>query len=380
MTAAEPVLDLTRQLVARPSLTPDDAGCQEILWQRLLAAGFECETLRYGDVTNLWARLGQDPPLMALAGHTDVVPTGKIERWSSHPFSPETRGGFLFGRGTADMKAGLAAMTVAAERWARKRSDRNGSLAMLITSDEEGEAVDGTKRVIEELSSRGVEIAYCIVGEPSSFQRLGDQVRIGRRGSLTGRLDVMGRQGHVAFPERTPNPIHATAPLLGALANRVWDRGNASFPATSFQIANVHSGTGAENVIPGELTADFNFRFNTEQTPAALQEEVETALRPLSSKFQVELDWSLSGMPFLCCRGKLLEAVRESVLEHVGINPRLSTSGGTSDGRFIARTGAEVVELGPVHKTIHGIDECVRIADLPMLADIHFSVIERLLR
>ena len=373
------VLDLTCELVSRPSVTPNDAGCQKALRKRLETAGFDCEDMQFGEVRNLWARHGAGKPLFALLGHTDVVPSGNIDRWTSHPFTPEIRNDYLYGRGAADMKSGVAAMVVAAERFVRHHPNHVGSIALIITSDEEGIAEEGTKRVIQTLTERSVSIDYCVVGEPSSHEKIGDTVRVGRRGSLTGTVRVLGKQGHVAFPETTPNPIHSTAKVLAGLAGRSWDKGNEHFPPTSFQIANIRSGTGAANVIPGELHADFNFRFNTEQTPEKLQAEVEKAFRNLLPALDVDIDWHLSGHPFLCRDGQLLATVQDSIQDRLGYKPKLSTGGGTSDGRFVAPTGAEVVELGPVNESIHGIDERVRVADLEILVDLYIAILMRLL-
>ena len=360
-------------------MTPEDAGCQTVLRRRLEASGFHCEDMQFGDVQNLWARHGSGKPLLALAGHTDVVPTGRIDRWSSHPFTPEIRDDYLYGRGAADMKSGIAAMVVAGERLVHEYPNHGGSIAYLITSDEEGIAEHGTKRVIQELTERSERIDYCVVGEPSSHREIGDTVRVGRRGSLTGTVSVIGKQGHVAFPKSTPNPIHATAKVFAELVDKSWDEGDEHFPPSTFQIANIRSGTGAANVIPGELCANFNFRFNTQHTPEKLQAVVEDAFKELAPTLDVSFDWHLSGFPFLCPKGRLLASVQDSIRDRMGYEPMLSTGGGTSDGRFIALTGAEVVELGPVNETIHSIDERVRVADLELLADLYGATMTRLL-
>lgn len=377
--AAEAVLDLTRELIRRPSVTPADAGCQELLAERLGAAGFRCRDLPFGEVSNLWAVHGapQAGPLFVFAGHTDVVPAGPESEWSTPPFQPTLDNGRLFGRGAADMKSSLAAMVVATERFLHQHPDHAGQLAFLITSDEEGPAVNGTRAVIETLSAEGIRPDYCLVGEPSSSARLGDTVRVGRRGSLNGTLVVLGVQGHVAYPDLAENPVHALAPALAELAATRWDAGNAHFPPTTWQVSNISAGTGASNVIPGSVTVQFNFRFCTEQTPAGLQKRMAELLDRHGLRYR--LDWSLSGEPFLTSGGALIDAVRASILQVTGHEPELSTSGGTSDGRFIAPTGSEVVELGPGNATIHKIDECVAVADLEPLAEIYRGILRRLL-
>ena len=382
------VLALTRALVERPSVSPDDCGCQEILGERLRATGFAVEPMRFGAVANFWAVFPGGgtqtdrvrdlaEPRVVFAGHTDVVPSGPEEAWTSPPFDPTERDGFLYGRGTADMKSSLAAMVTAVERFARNHPRPPGTVALLITSDEEADAVDGTVRVVEELGRRRIGIDYCVVGEPSSTARLGDVVRIGRWGSLGGTIRVKGVQGHVAYPDQAVNPIHPTANALNDLVATTWDEGDDDFPPTSFQVSQIHAGTGATNVVPGELECALNFRFNPQQTPGDLLAAVEKAF--LATEADCEFDWSLSGMPFITRGGKLIDAVRESIAAVAGIDTETSTSGGTSDGRFIAPTGAEVVELGPVNDTIHKVDERVAIGDLAPLSRIYEQILERLL-
>ncbi|MFW6094326.1 MAG: succinyl-diaminopimelate desuccinylase [Pseudomonadota bacterium] len=376
--ADNPVLELTRELMRRASITPEDRGCQTLLRQRLEALGFVCRGMPFGGVSNLWATRGSSRgPLFVFAGHTDVVPTGPESQWHSPPFEPTEREGYLYGRGAADMKASLAAMVVACERFVAAHPDHEGQVAFLITSDEEGPAVDGTRAVVATLEEEGVRPDYCLVGEPSSARRLGDTVRIGRRGSLNGALEVLGTQGHVAYPDLAENPIHQAAPALAELIRTRWDDGNERFPPTSFQIAGIAAGTGANNVIPGSLRVDFNFRFCTEQTAGSLQARVEEILNRHGLRY--DLAWSLSGEPFLTPEGPLIEAVRASVREVTGIEPELSTSGGTSDGRFIAPTGCHVVELGPCNATIHKVNERVALADLEPLEALYRGVLERVL-
>lgn len=381
LTAA--VLDLTCKLIRQPSVTPRDEGCQALLQDRLQALGFVCETLRIGDVENLWAvraprgsARAQRPRLFAFAGHTDVVPTGPVENWRSPPFEPVIRDGYLFGRGAADMKGSLAAMVLATESFLAANPDCPFGIAFLLTSDEEGPALHGTRAVMETLAARGVHIDWCIVGEPSSTAEVGDIVRIGRRGSLSGSLEVFGTQGHVAYPERADNPIHRALPVLAALAARRWDEGNAYFPATSFQISNINAGTGAGNVIPGSLKVEFNFRYSTEQSAETLESAVGAALA--AAGLRHELRWQRSGAPFLTATGALIDAVNAAIAAELGREPERSTGGGTSDGRFIAPTGTEVVELGPVNATIHKIDECVAVADLGRLARLYQQILEML--
>jgi succinyl-diaminopimelate desuccinylase len=370
-------LELTRELVRRRSLTPEDAGCQALISERLAAIGFRIEPMPFGEVANLWARRGESSPLICFAGHTDVVPTGPLGQWASNPFEPEVREGMLYGRGACDMKGSIAAMITAAEAFVEVHPRHRGSLAFLITSDEEGPARDGTRRVVETLEGRGERIDYCVVGEPSSQAALGDTVKNGRRGSLSGWLTVFGKQGHVAYPQRAKNPLHAFAPVLARLVAEEWDKGNASFPPTSFQIVNFNMGTGADNVIPGELSAQFNLRFSTELDAETIQRRTAAVLD--AGGFDYRLEWHLSGNPFLTRAGALVDAAREAIREVTGRETVLSTAGGTSDGRFIAPMGAEVVELGPVNATIHQIDECVGVAELDALARIYQRILEQLL-
>jgi succinyl-diaminopimelate desuccinylase len=370
-------LTLAKQLIARRSVTPDDAGCQEIMIARLEALGFAVERLRFGDVHNFWARRGNSAPLYAFAGHTDVVPTGPEEKWSHPPFEPTIKNGMLYGRGAADMKGSLAAMITACERFIGEHPDHNGSIGFLITSDEEGPAVDGTVKVVAHLEARGEKMTGCLVGEPTSNTIVGDVIKNGRRGSLGGKLKVRGKQGHVAYPHLAKNPIHVAAPALTELVAQAWDQGNQFFPATSFQISNIRAGTGATNVIPGELEVWFNFRFSTEVTAEILQQRVEAVLGKHGLDY--ELQWELSGQPFLTPSGELVEAAIAAVEKVIGVTPELSTSGGTSDGRFIAPTGAQVLELGPLNATIHQIDERVGVEDLDRLSDMYRHILEKLL-
>jgi succinyl-diaminopimelate desuccinylase len=370
-------LELSRALIERPSVTPDDKGCQQLLAERLEKIGFVIEHLRFGDVDNLWARRGTTAPLFAFAGHTDVVPTGPLTDWITHPFKPEVRDGYLFGRGAADMKSSIAAMITACERFVAGHSDHTGSIAFLITSDEEGPSVDGTIKVVEHLEARNERIKWCLVGEPSSKDQTGDIIKNGRRGSLCGVLTIQGRQGHVAYPHLADNPIHRAAPALHELASIEWDSGNEFFPPTTFQISNITAGTGAENVIPGSLEALFNLRFSTESTAESLKSQVTAVLDRHGLDYNIQ--WRLSGQPFLTPAGELVEAARKAIHSTVGINTGLSTSGGTSDGRFIAPTGAQVVELGPVNATIHQTNECVNIAELDKLSAIYEEILEQLL-
>ncbi len=380
-------LDLALDLLRRPSVTPEDAGCQQLMIARLEALGFQVERLRFGNVDNFWARLGDQERLFTFAGHTDVVPPGPLAQWQSPPFAPEIRDGFLYGRGAADMKGSLAAMITACERFLATHPHPNGSIAFLITSDEEGVAVDGTVKVIERLEARGEKIRWCLVGEPSCLAQLGDTIKNGRRGSLNGRLVLRGIQGHVAYPHRAQNPIHAIGPILITLTDEVWDQGHEFFPPTSFQISNLHSGTGADNVIPGDLDLLFNFRFSPAVTVEQLQERtrliVETALLNEEIKtgqvFQYDLEWRPPGLPFFTPPGDLVEATIAAVRAETGLEPELSTSGGTSDGRFIAPTGAQVIEFGPLNATIHKINERVATADLERLSRIYEGVLVRLL-
>lgn len=370
-------LRLLRELVKRQSVTPEDAGCQDLIAARLAAAGFECEHMRFGAVDNLWARYGDREPLLCFAGHTDVVPPGLLEDWDSKPFEPELRGEELYGRGTADMKSGLAAMIVAAENFVADSPSIEGSLAFLITSDEEGDARDGTRRVVETLTDRGEKIDWCVVGEPSSHNKLGDRIRIGRRGSLNGRLLVKGVQGHAAYPELADNPIRRFAPALNEINDTNWDNGNEHFPPTSFQFVDIQSGVGAINVTPPDLKARFNFRYSTEWNHPALQNKFAEILD--RHDLDYELEWQLSGEPFLTRPGRLTTAAVAAISEELEIEPELSTGGGTSDGRFISPAGADVIELGPVNASIHKVNEHVRVADLPALTSIYKRIMEMLL-
>lgn len=370
-------LELTRALIACPSVTPADAGCQALMTERLAASGFRIETLQFGSVTNLWARRGDAGPVLCFAGHTDVVPTGPLEEWRSDPFTPVIRDGVLYGRGAADMKSGLAAMVTATEEFVAAHPDHRGSIAFLITSDEEGPSVDGTKRVVEALKARGETIDWCIVGEPSSGQRVGDTIKIGRRGSLSGRLTVHGVQGHVAYPQLAENPVHTLAPALAELTARTWDAGDAFFQPTTFQISNLNAGTGAPNVIPGELKARFNLRYSPVQTVEALKKTVEDILSRHGVRHTIE--WYVSGEPFYTPPGELSQAAVDTISAVTGAAPQLSTGGGTSDGRFIAPLGAQVVELGVTNATIHKVNECVRIEEIGLLHRMYRGVLDRLL-
>ncbi|GAA4882388.1 succinyl-diaminopimelate desuccinylase [Ferrimonas pelagia] len=371
------VLALAMALISRASITPDDAGCQQMMAEYLAPLGFDIESMVFADTTNMWARKGQQGPLFCFAGHTDVVPTGDPSQWDTPPFEPTIIDGMLHGRGAADMKGSLAAALVATKRFVQKHPTHQGNLAFLITSDEEGPFINGTVKVIETLEARGEKIDWCIVGEPSSTTRLGDVVKNGRRGSLTGQLTVKGVQGHVAYPHLAHNPIHAAAPALAELASTVWDHGNAFFPPTSFQIANIHAGTGAPNVVPGELCVQFNFRFCTESHADTLKVRVMEVLD--RHDLEYDLSWVLNGEPFLTDHGLLLDATCSAIKEITGQETDPQTSGGTSDGRFIAPTGAQVVELGPCNATIHKINECVRVADLEQLALCYERIMEKLL-
>ena len=372
-----PTLELACELIRRPSVTPDDAGCQDLMAERLAALGFRIEPMPFGEVTNLWARRGDSGPLLCLAGHTDVVPPGPLEDWTSPPFEPTIRAGRLYGRGAADMKGSLAAMVTAVESFVADHPRHRGSVALLLTSDEEGPSVDGTVRVVERLQARGEPIDYALVGEPSSRERLGDTIKNGRRGSLNGFLTVHGKQGHVAYPQLARNPFHAASQALADLCAEVWDQGNDHFPPTSLQIANLNMGTGAENVIPGRLTAQFNLRFSTELSPEVIDRRVRRILD--AGGFDYDLVWRLSGNPFLTPAGELVEAARAAIAEVQGIETQLSTSGGTSDGRFIAPLGAQVVELGPINASIHQVDEHVGLEELDRLSAIYRGILERVL-
>ena len=370
-------LELTQQLIACPSLTPDDAGCQEILIARLKAVGFEITSFPFADTTNLWARHGKNAPLLVWVGHTDVVPPGPLTRWTSDPFKPEIRDGYLYGRGATDMKSGLAAMVCAAEAFVTSYPNHSGSIAFLITSDEEGHSLNGTVKVVEHLINNGETIDWCLVGEASCEQRLGDTIKVGRRGSLNGVLTIFGQQGHIAYPLLADNPIHRALPALLELSTTQWDQGNEVFQPTSFQISNFQAGTGANNVIPGELKLLFNFRYSPVVTAEDLQQRVETILESHALKY--ELNWRVSAQPFFTPQGELLAAVREAVGEITGVNPHLSTVGGTSDGRFIAPTGAQVVEFGPCNSTAHQINEHIKVVDLEKLRQVYLRVLEILL-
>jgi succinyl-diaminopimelate desuccinylase len=373
----KPALELARELIARRSVTPADGGCQGLVAQRLGAAGFRIEDASVNGVTNLWARRGDARPLVCFAGHTDVVPPGPLEQWRSDPFAPTVRDGRLYGRGAADMKSSIASFVVAVEQFVAERPAHAGSIALLLTSDEEGPSVDGTARVVERLRARGESIDYCIVGEPSSSKDLGDTVRIGRRGSLTARLTVRGIEGHVAYPDQVRNPIHQLAPALAELAATEWDRGNDAFPPTSFQVSNFNAGTGVENVVPGQAQLICNFRFSTASTDAQLRARFEELLR--KHRLDYGIAWTLGGKPFLSGRGRLLEAVQRAVQAHAGRAPQLSTGGGTSDGRFIIDICPEVVELGPVNASIHKLNEHIELEALERLPLIYLDTLRALL-
>ncbi|MBT9432710.1 succinyl-diaminopimelate desuccinylase [Candidatus Sodalis endolongispinus] len=371
-----PVLELAQQLIKRPSLSPDDGGCQAIIAARLQALGFTIEPMPFGATLNFWAWRGQGRTL-AFAGHTDVVPAGDVQHWHNPPFEPTLRDGMLFGRGAADMKGSLAAMVVAAERFVAQHPQHHGRLAFLITSDEEADAQDGTVKVVDALMARQERLDYCLVGEPSSSRQVGDIVKNGRRGSLTANLVVQGVQGHVAYPHLADNPVHRAMAALKELVETQWDEGKAFFPPTTMQIANIHAGTGSNNVIPGELLVQFNFRFSTDLTDAIIRQRVEALLQ--HHGLRCRIDWSLSGQPFLTARGELVDAAVRAVEHYQELTPRLATTGGTSDGRFIARLGAQVVELGPVNATIHKVNECVSAADLQLLSRMYQRIMEQLI-
>ncbi|QDI03004.1 succinyl-diaminopimelate desuccinylase [Xanthomonas cerealis] len=372
------VVDLTCELIARPSVTPDDAGCQALIAQRLARAGFAIERLRFGDVDNLWATHGRGAPVLALLGHTDVVPPGPREAWASDPFVPQIRDGMLYGRGAADMKSGVAAFVVAAEQFAAAHPDHPGTLALLLTSDEEGDALDGVRKVAESFRARGERIDWCITGEPSSTERLGDLLRVGRRGSLSATLAVQGVQGHVAYPHKARNPIHLAAPALAELVARHWDDGYESFPPTSLQISNLHAGTGANNVIPGELQVAFNLRYNPHWDAPRLEAEIAALLDRHGLDYT--LRWHRSGEPFYTPEGRLRSVARAVLGDFAGAAPEESTGGGTSDARFIAPLGAQCIEVGPVNASIHQVDEHVRVADLEALPGLYLALLERLLQ
>ena len=370
-------LDLAIDLISRASVTPDDEGCQELMISRLEPLGFKVERLRFGDVDNFWLRRGTEAPVLAFAGHTDVVPTGPENQWDNPPFKPAIIDGMLHGRGAADMKGSLAAMVTACEAFLAEHSDHSGSIAFLITSDEEGPAHNGTVKVIEHLEARNEKIDWCLIGEPSSTTQVGDMVKNGRRGSMHGHLTIKGIQGHVAYPHLAKNPVHEVALAIADLTGEVWDEGNEFFPPTSFQIWQIHAGTGASNVIPGECQVNFNFRFSSESTDQSLQQRVLDILD--SHNLDYDIDWHVSGQPFLTRPGALVEAAQQAILTETGLTTELSTSGGTSDGRFIAPTGAQVVELGPVNATIHKVNECVKADDLDTLHRIYQGILTHLL-
>ena len=361
-------LALTKELIARPSVTPDDAGCQQLIGARLKKRGFTITHLPCAEVANLWATYGNGSPVFTFLGHTDVVPPGPETEWQSPPFEPRERNGYLYGRGAADMKGSVAAMVTALERFAAANPTFNGAISLLLTSDEEGIAINGTKKVVEYLDEKQIRIDWCLVGEPCSNEKLGDVIKNGRRGSLSGILTVAGIQGHTAYPAQAKNPVHLVSPALVELSRRIWDEGNAHYPPTSFQISNIHAGSGAENVIPASVEVSFNLRFSTEWTEQRLQDSIEE-FAGQAHGLDYDLLWRPCSQPFLTQSGKLLDAARDTLADVCGITPEVSTDGGTSDGRFIAPTGAEVVELGPVNATIHKVNECVRCADLETLAD-----------
>lgn len=369
-------IELLGNLISRPSITPNDAGCQEMIANLLSEVGFKCEHLRFGQVDNLWARYGNQEPLFVFAGHTDVVPTGPVADWASPPFQPTIRDDVMYGRGIVDMKAAIAAAVIAAIDFVKERPDFPGSIGFLITSDEEGPAVDGTKKVMETLLSRGEKINYCVVGEPSSDKAVGDQIRVGRRGSLHGKLMIHGKQGHVAHPHLAKNPIHLGALALHELSHTEWDKGNGDFPATTFQISNIQAGTGAKNIIPGHLEVTFNFRFSTAVTVDELKKRVTDLLNKHHLQFDVE--WEIGAEPFLTKKGHLITATLEAIKSVTGRETRLSTGGGTSDGRFIAPTGAELVELGVIHATAHQVNEHSPLDDIIQLTDIYSELMNRL--
>jgi succinyl-diaminopimelate desuccinylase len=373
----EGALELAAELIARRSITPQDGGCQELLAERLARAGFRCEPMPFGEVKNLWARRGGAHPVVCFAGHTDVVPTGPLAEWQSDPFAPSVRDGKLYGRGAADMKSSIAAFVVAAERFVAERPQHSGSIALLITSDEEGPSIDGSARVVEALKARNELIDFCLVGEPSSVEALGDTLKIGRRGSLTGKLVVRGVQGHVAYPHLVKNAIHLLAPALAELVRTHWDSGNESFPPTSFQVSNIHAGTGAGNVVPGSAEVDFNFRFSTESTDASLRSRVEALLR--KHVVDYKLEWTLGAKPFLSKRGRLAQVALEAAKRHTGQAGELSTTGGTSDARFIIDICPEVIELGPVNTSIHKLNEHIALEELELLPRIYLDVLRALL-
>lgn len=373
----EPTLDLARQLISRRSITPEDDGCIPLIAERLKVLGFTCEAIDRNGVQNLWARRGTAAPLLCFAGHTDVVPTGPVEQWHSDPFTPTIRDGMLYGRGAADMKGSLAAFVTATETFVTAHPDHAGSIAFLITSDEEGDATDGTVAVTETLKARGQNIDFCIVGEPTAVNTLGDMIKNGRRGSLSGKLTIKGVQGHIAYPHLAKNPIHIAAPAIAELATTVWDEGNDHFPPTTWQISNIRGGTGATNVIPGSVEILFNFRFSTASTPEGLQQGLESVLKRHGIDYDIA--WTLGARPFLTSSGKLIDAASSAISDELGITTELSTTGGTSDGRFIAEICPQLIEIGPVNATIHKIDECVEASALPRLSAIYRRILEQLL-
>jgi succinyl-diaminopimelate desuccinylase len=370
-------LDLAKQIIARPSLTPKDEGCLDIISARLAPLGFHADKMRHGEVDNLWSRRGITAPVICFAGHTDVVPTGPVAKWDSDPFTPTVRDGMLYGRGAADMKGSIAAFVTATERFVAKYPLHRGSIALLLTSDEEGIAVDGTVRVVEILQARKEKLDYCIVGEPTCVAKLGDTIKNGRRGSLSGTLTVKGVQGHIAYPHLVKNPIHLAAPIIAELASTEWDKGNEYFPPTAWQISNIHGGTGATNVVPGTVEILFNFRHSTASTTEALKTKVHAILDKHGLEY--DLKWEMSGKPYLTARGDMVDAVAAAIKQVTGIETELSTSGGTSDGRFIADICAQVIELGPLNATIHKLNECVSVADLDALSEIYYLTLVKLL-
>ena len=371
------VITLAKELISRVSVTPEDAGCQEMMGNMLKKSGFNNETMIFEDTTNLWSRRGQQAPVFCFAGHTDVVPAGNLELWHSHPFEPTIKDGLLYGRGAADMKGSLAAMLVATEKFVSKHPDHKGSIAFLITSDEEGPFINGTTRVIDTLEARQEKIDYCIVGEPTSSNKVGDIIKNGRRGSISGELNIHGKQGHVAYPEHVKNPIHLAMPALAELSQLHWDQGNQYFPETSFQLSNIQSGTGATNVVPGHLTAWFNLRYSTELSDEVIVDKVNAVLT--KHQLDYDIDWTFNGKPFITEPGTLVNGTRDAIKAITGIDAELSTSGGTSDGRFIAPTGAQVLELGPCNATIHQVNECVSCDDLEALAEIYYQTLVNVL-
>ena len=370
-------LALTEELISLHSVTPADGGCQLKMAERLSPLGFDCETIASGDVTNLWARRGKAQPLLVFAGHTDVVPTGPLERWSSDPFVPTHRDGKLYGRGAADMKTSLAAMVVAVEEFVAAHPNHNGSIGFLITSDEEGPAIDGTVVVCNKLKARGEQLDYCIVGEPTSVKQIGDMIKNGRRGTMSGKLIIKGIQGHIAYPQLAKNPIHLAMPALAELAATEWDRGNEYYLPTSWQMSNIHAGTGASNVIPGECVVDFNFRFSTASTVEGLQKSVHAVLDKHGLDY--DLKWTVGGLPFLTPRGELSNALSSAIKEEIGLDTEMSTTGGTSDGRFIAQICPQVIEFGPTNASIHKIDEHIAVSEIEPLKNIYRRTLENIL-